>query len=42
LINLLPGAKHPMDYIMTWWDLIYYFCEYVEERDLLMRGKIEN
>ena len=25
---------------MTWMELLYYFCEYIEERDLLMRGKI--
>jgi len=24
---------------MTWMDLLYYFCEYIEERELLMRGK---
>lgn len=22
---------------MTWWDIIYTFCDYIEERDLKMR-----
>ena len=25
---------------MTWWELIYCFCDYIEERDRLMRQKI--
>tara|TARA_R100000306_G_C4284766_1_gene96978 strand:+ start:133 stop:237 length:105 start_codon:yes stop_codon:yes gene_type:complete len=24
---------------MTWWELLWYFCDYIEERDLRMRGK---
>lgn len=25
---------------MTWWELLYYFCDYIEERDSLMRGVV--
>ena len=25
--------------IMTWWELFYYFCDYIEERDSLMTRK---
>ena len=24
---------------MTWWELFYYFCDYIEERELRMKGK---
>ena len=23
---------------MTWWELLYYFCDYIEERELRMKG----